>query len=146
MFRPLQIAYLMVVMSTTMALAQRRPKDTVLDKKVFVVSMELQEEKKRLQEEPFEEELSFRSNKLTSKVMRMTDQGGFQMGEYAISKREVIMDEVIYHFEAINKNSKEFSLKWEGKVFGNQIEGKAFVSKNGKVKEEYVFTGSLKTK
>jgi hypothetical protein len=108
--------------------------------------MELQEEKKRNQEEPFEEELSFRSNKLTSKVMRMSDEGGFQMGEYAIGKREVVMDEVIFHFEAINKNSKGLSLKWEGKVFGNQIEGKAIVSKNGKVKEEYVFTGSLKIK
>jgi hypothetical protein len=135
-----------MMLSTSLTLAQRRPKDTVLDKKTFVVSMELQEEKKRNQEEPFEEELSFRSNKLTSKVMRMSDEGGFQMGEYAIGKREVVMDEVIFHFEAINKNSKGLSLKWEGKVFGNQIEGKAIVSKNGKVKEEYVFTGSLKIK
>lgn len=126
--------------------AQRRPKDYVLDKKTFVVSMELQEEKKRLQEEPFEEELTFRSNKMTSKIMRMSDEGGFQMGDYAIIKKEELMDETIYHFEAINKNAKDYSLKWEGKVFGDRIEGKAFVSKNGKIKNEYHFSGLLKKK
>ena len=126
--------------------AQRRPKDKILDRKVFVVTMELQVEKERKKEEPFEEQLTFRSNKMTSMQMRRSDNGGYQMGEYVISETEEIMGEEIYHFQAINKNSKGMSLKWEGKVFGKQIEGTATVSKKGKIKEEYAFKGELKQK
>lgn len=128
------------------AYAQRRPKDRILDRKVFLVTMELQVEKERQKEEPFEEQLSFRSNKMTSRQMRMSDKGGFQMGEYVISETQELMGEEVYHFQAINKNSKAMSLKWEGKVFGNQIEGTAIVSKKGKIKETYAFSGSLKQK
>lgn len=126
--------------------AQRRPKDKILDRKVFVVTMELQVEKERKKEEPFEEQLRFRSNKMTSMQMRRSDNGGFQMGEYVINEKQELMGEKIYHFEAINKNSKGMSLKWEGKVFGTQIEGTAIVSKKGKIKEEYTFSGEQKEK
>ena len=126
--------------------AQRRPKDRILDRKVFVIEMELQAEKERNKEEPFEEELSFRNNKMSSKQMRMSDMGGFQMGEYVISEKEEVLGEEVYHFQAINKNAKGMSLKWEGKVFGGQIEGTAIVSKKGKIKEEYAFVGTMKEK
>ena len=125
--------------------AQRRPKDKILDRKVFLVTMEHQSDRKKTLE-PFEEELSFRSNRMTAKHMRMSDSGGFQTGEYAISNKEEVMDEIVYHFEAINKNAKGMSLKWEGKVFGGHIEGIAIVSKNGKPKQEFAFTGSIKAK
>lgn len=135
-----------IAISVIPSLAQRRPKDQILDRKVFVVTMELQEEKERKKEEPFEEQLTFKSNKMTAIEMRKPDRGGFQMGEYVISEKEELMNEKIYHFQAINKNAKSMSLKWEGKVFGSQIEGTAIVSKKGKIKEEYVFTGELKEK
>ena len=124
---------------------QRRPKDKILDRKVFVVTMEHQSDKKK-KINPFDEDLTFRSNKLTSKHMRMSDAGGFQPGEYVITEKEEILGEKIYHFQAINKNSKSMSLKWEGKIFGDQIEGKATVSKKGKVKQEFQFAGSIKQK
>jgi hypothetical protein len=127
------------------AIAQRKPKDKILDRKVFVITMEDQSDK-RGKADPFEEELSFRSNKMTSKKMRYSDKGGFQAGEYVISNKEEVLDEKVYHFQAINKNAKGMSLKWEGKVFGGQIEGTAIVSKKGKIKEEYTFTGALKEK
>jgi hypothetical protein len=101
-----------------------------------------QEEKERKRKEPFEDELSFRSNQAWSKVMQGADNGRFLRGVYAVKKEEV-MGEYIYHFQIINKNSKGMSLKWEGKVFGDQIEGSATISKKGKVKEEYTFTGML---
>jgi hypothetical protein len=125
--------------------AQRRPKDKLLDRKVFVVIMEEQTDKKK-KEEPFEEELSFRTNKMSTRQMRTPDRGSFQMGEYAISKVEKLMEDAVYHFQAINRNPKGMSLKWEGRVLGNQIEGKATVSKKGKIKEEYTFSGALKEK
>lgn len=129
----------------TTAQAQRRPKDKILDRKVFSVVMEHQTTKKK-KLTPFDEELAFRSNKLTAKHLRMADAGAFQPGEYVITEKEEILDEKSYRFQAINKNSKGMSLKWEGKIFGGQIEGKATVSKKGKVKQEFVFTGALKQK
>ena len=125
--------------------AQRRPKDKILDRKVFVVSMEHQTPKKK-KLAPFDENLTFRSNKLTAKHMRMADAGAFQAGEYVITEKKEMLGEKIYHFQAINKNQKGMSLKWEGKIFGDQIEGKATVSKKGKVKQEFLFTGAIKQK
>lgn len=125
--------------------AQRRPKDKILDKKVFVVTMEHQTTRKK-KLTPFEEELTFRSNKLNSKHMRHPDTGGFQPGEYVITEKEDMLDEMIYQFQAINKNSKGMSLKWEGRIFGDQIEGTATVSKKGKVKQEFDFSGAIKQK
>lgn len=136
----------LVVLWGLSAFAQRRPKDKILDKKVFVVTMEEQTDKKKKVMNSFEEELSFRSNKMTPTHMRSPDVWGFQMGEYVISDKKEMVGEEIYHFEAINKNPKGMSLKWEGRVFGGQIEGTAIVSKKGKVKEKYSFSGALKKK
>jgi hypothetical protein len=127
------------------AFAQKRPKDKLLDRAKFVVTMSDQSEKKKTQE-PFEEELSFRNNRMSTKQMRTPDRGSFQMGDYAISKVEKIMGDAVYHFQAINRNPKGMSLKWEGKVMGGIIEGKATVSKKGKVKEEYTFSGEMEKK
>lgn len=110
-----------------------------------MIKMEHQTDRKK-KLEPFEDEITFRSNKLTAKHMRGADAGYFQPGEYVISDKEVMLGEVIYLFEGINKNSKGMSLKWEGKVFGDQIEGTATVSKKGKIKQEFTFTGSIKQK
>ena len=127
------------------AQAQKRPKDKLLDRAKFVVTMSDQSDKKKTQE-PFEEELSFRNNRMSTKQMRTPDRGGFQMGAYAIPKVEKIMDDAVYHFQAINKNQKGMSLKWEGKVMGGLIEGKATVSKKGKIKAEYSFSGEKEEK
>jgi len=129
--------------------AQRKPKDRILDKKVFTISMELESNKKKKKKktpEPITSELTFRSNKLGDTYMRHPDNGGFQKGEYGIYEKEPVLDEVRYKFEGINKNGKGMSLKWKGAVFGGQIEGTATVSKKGKVKEQYVFKGALKEK
>lgn len=123
--------------------AQSRPKDQLLHKKVFVITMERHSEKKNKQEDPFEDELSFRSNKGWSKAMQNASNGGFVRGDYAVKKEEVL-GEKVYKFQIINKNSKGFSLKWDGEVFGDQIKGTATISKKGKVKEEYTFEGTLK--
>lgn len=135
----------MLITVASVVSAQRRPKDKILDRKVFVVLMEHQSSRKK-KAEPFEEELTFKSNKLTSKHMRHPDTGGFQQGEYVITEKQEMLDESIYLFQAINKNSKGMSLKWEGKVFGDQVEGKATVSKNGKIKQEFIFSGEIKQK
>ena len=127
--------------------AQRRPKDRILDRKVFVITMELQGKKKKKKEtEPIKSELSFRSNKIGDTYMRHPDNWGFQKGEYGIYEKEKVLDEMRYKFEGINKNSRNMSLKWKGAIFGDKIEGTATVSKKGKVKAEYTFSGTLKQK
>lgn len=136
------LSYLIFLCAFSSAYSQRRPKDKILDKKEFKIMMEHQEGKEKKRKEPFEDELSFRSNKAWSRAMQGADNGSFLRGAYAVKKEEV-MGEHIYHFQIINKNSKGMSLKWEGKVFGDQIEGTAIVSKKGKIKEEYTFKGSL---
>jgi hypothetical protein len=121
--------------------SQKRPKDRVLDKTEFTINLELQDDKKG-KSEPIEDELSFRSNKAWSKHMQSQANGGFLRGDYAV-KKEGVLGEEIHVFQIINKNSNGMSLKWEGKVFGDRIEGTATVSKKGKVKEEYTFSGVL---
>ena len=142
--RVLSVAAIMSILVVS-AQGQKRPKDKLLDRAKFVVTMSDQSDKKKTQE-PFEEELSFRNNRMSTKQMRTLDRGSFQMGDYAISKVEKVMDDAVYHFQAINRNPKGMSLKWEGKVLGSRIEGKATVSKKGKVKEVYSFSGEKKEK
>lgn len=125
------------------ALAQKIAKDRILDRKTFRVELRLVDTKKK-QESLIEEELSFRSNKLSTLKLKSADMGGFMAGDYQIYETENVMDEKLYRFEAINKNAKDMSLKFVGTVFGEKIEGTATVSKNGKVKEEYTFSGTLK--
>lgn len=132
---------LILLFGRNFAFSQSRSKDRALDKKEFSIVLELQEDKKKKQE-PIEDELSFRSNKAWSRHMQSQSNGGFLRGAYAV-KPEEMMGEKIYHFQIINKNAKGMSLKWEGKVFGDQIEGTATISKKGKIKEEYTFKGSL---
>lgn len=125
--------------------AQRRPKDKILDRRVFSITMEHKSSnKKKL--EPFEEEISFRSNRMSSKHLRSQAGGGFLLGDYGIHKVEEVMGESVIHFQAINKNQKGMSLKWVGKVLGDRIEGTATVSKKGKIKQEFVFSGATKEK
>ena len=140
-FRWFALLVLILLLSFDSGYSQKRPKDRILDKKEFAIKLELQEDKKKKQE-PIEDELSFRSNKAWSQHMQSQANGGFLRGDYAVKKEEVL-GEKVYVFQIINKNSKGMSLKWEGKVFGDQIEGIATVSKNGKIKEEYAFSGVL---
>jgi len=141
------VLLLLFVVSATTITAQRRPKDKILDRKIFVVTMELQVKKKKKKiPEPFETELSFRSNRVVAKYMQRPDGGGFQAGDYVIYEKEQVLDEQRIKFEGINKNSKGMSLKWIGTIFAGQIEGTATVSKKGKIKQEFVFKGALKQK
>lgn len=144
LFRVLMSFALMVLVFTD-SLAQKVAKDRILDRKTYRVELVLVDAKKK-QESVFEEELSFRSGKLSTLALKTTDMGGFVAGDYQIYDTVDMMDEKLYRFEAINKNSKEMSLKFVGTVFGEKIEGTATVSKNGKVKEKYTFSGTLKKK
>lgn len=139
------ISMTLVLFVSTASWAQKVAKDRILDRKTFKVTLQVVDAKKK-QESVIEEEFSFRSNKLSTLKLKSSDMGGFMAGDYQIYETVEMMDERLYRFEAINKNAKDMSLKFVGSVFGDKIEGTATVSKNGKVKEQYTFTGTLKKK
>lgn len=118
---------------------KKPPKDKLLDKKTFYTVI-IDAGKKKA--DSIEDEVSFRSGKMGSKLMQSAE--GFLKGDYAIVDKHDVDGDEILDFQGINTNSKGQSLKWEGKVFGSAIEGTATVSKNGKVKREYRFSGELK--
>ena len=49
-------------------------------------------------------------------------------------------------FDATLKNDAEEELVWNGTLKEGDVEGTVVLSKKGKVKKEYSFTGSLKQK
>ncbi len=114
-------------------------KDRLLDKKTFLITLTKKASKKV---ESFDDEISFRSGKMGSRKLQTED--GFIKGEYIVTGTVDMDEDKVIRFQGINKNAKDRSLKWEGTVFGESIEGTATVSKNGKIKEEYFFAGKLK--
>ena len=132
---------LILISSSSFSQSRRPPKDKHLDKKSFYTELTEVKKKKSV---TVEDEISFRSGKMGSKFMQY-DQG-FYKGEYAIIDKTDIDGDLILNFQAINRNSKGQSLKWEGRIFGSRVEGTAIVSKNGKIKKHYEFVGELKVR
>lgn len=134
------IIIVLLVFCCSGVFAQKRPpKDKLLDKKTFWTTVTLKAKKKMVS---FDDEMSFRSGKMGSRKLQTEE--GFIKGDYVVTETiEMVGDQVI-KFQGINKNSKGLSLKWEGTIFGETIEGTAVASKKGKVKKEYFFVGELK--
>ncbi len=83
---------LMLLILSASTYAQRRPKDKILDRKVFVIHLEeVSTKKKKKAAEPVESELSFRSNRLVARYMQSPDGGGFQAGDYVIYEKEDVL-------------------------------------------------------
>ena len=135
------IIVLLVLCSSGVFAQKRPPKDKLLDKKTFWTTVTLKAKKKMVS---FEDEMSFRSGKMGSRILQTED--GFVKGDYVVTETLEMDGDLVIKFQGINKNSKGMSLKWEGTVFGGSIEGKAFVSKKGKIKKEYFFVGELKVR
>lgn len=132
----------LLVLCCSGAFAQKRPpKDKLLDKKTFWTTVTLKAKKKMVS---FEDEMSFRSGKMGSRKLQMEE--GFIKGDYVVTETLEMDGDLVIKFQGINKNSKGMSLKWEGTIFGESIEGKALASKKGKIKKEYFFVGELKVR
>ncbi|MFT4524719.1 MAG: hypothetical protein ACI85F_000866 [Bacteroidia bacterium] len=132
----------LLVLCCSSVFAQKRPaKDKLLNKKAFWTTVTLMAKKKMVF---FEDEMTFRSGKMGSRKLQ-TEQG-FIIGDYVVTETLEMDGDLVIKFQGINKNSKGQSLKWEGTIFGESIEGKAFLSKKGKVKKEYFFVGELKVR
>lgn len=133
---------LLFISANTVLFAQKKVKDKVLVNKVYVV--ELTETTGKKVGKMVTEELSFKGDKLNSKTM--TSLNHFPAAPYVVVSVDssATPPEVVFTSEGKNPDGED--IKWEGTVTGDEIDGIATISKKGKVKKEYAFTGTLKEK
>jgi hypothetical protein len=133
-----------LVLFCTYSFAQKNaPKkhDKVLDGKVYTIELTVQGGKKT--PKPIADEISFKMDKFKSKAMA-------EESEFAASPYTVTIDSTAtpmgISFEAETKNPDDEMLRWVGTITDQNIEGTATLSKKGKTKKEYAFTGAMKEK
>jgi hypothetical protein len=115
-------------------------KDKFLDGKIFTVELTIKGAKKP---KPEADELNFKSGKFNSKMMKIESQ--FKPADYTVTVDSSSSERKI-SFDCESKNPDDEIMHWTGTITGEAIEGTATLSKKEKVKKEYVFSGSLKTK
>jgi len=121
--------------------AKKSPPDKLLAGKIFTIELTAQGKKAG---DPEADEISFKSDKFTSNLMKKESQ--FKPSSYTASIDSSDTAKPV-SFETEMTNPDEETLKWSGKITGEDIEGTAtLTNKKGKVKKEYTFTGSLKGK
>lgn len=123
------------------ASAQKKVKDKVLAGKVFVV--ELTETTNKKVGKMVTEELSFKSEKINSKTIASLK---FPASLYVILEVDSSSTPPSVLFSSEGKSQEGEDIKWEGTVTGPDIEGTAVISRKGKTKKEFAFTGSQKVK
>ncbi len=126
----------------TTALAQKKEKipPGPLDKKTFAVERVKDGKKKGT---PEKEDLKFAAGKFSWSTM-------IQDGEYKPAAYEATYDStanpITCAFTSEPQGDKDVVYKWEGTITGDDIEGTATLTKKGKVKESYTFSGMIKGK
>lgn len=125
----------------TISFAQKKEKDKILAYKTYTVEMAETTAKKAGKTET--DEISFKSEKLNSKFM--ISQHHFPAAIYTVSVDSSSEVKEI-SFQSEGKNSDGEEIKWEGVVTDDAIEGTVVISKKGKTKKEYSFSGNLKPK
>ena len=120
---------------------EKKEKDKFLANKVFTV--ELTETGLKKPAKPVQDEITFKSDKLNSKFMSTENE--FKAAPYTLTVDSSSSEKIIT-FEATGKNPSDEEIKWNGTVTGEALEGAVQISKKGKVKKEYSFTGTLKIK
>ncbi len=117
----------------------QKVKDKLLEGKIFTAELTVKGKKPK----PMEDELSFKGGKFNSKTMKTENQ--FKPADYTVSV-DSTSDEKPITFECDSKNGDDEIMHWTGTITGEAIAGTATLSKKEKVKKEYDFTGTLKTK
>lgn len=126
---------------TTSVFAQKK-KDKPLDNRNYTIT--LTEEASAKPTKPMPDELSFKSEKLKSKVM--TEKYKFKPGSFTATVDSSNAEEVVITFDAEMKGETGDILIWHGTVIDDDIEGSAIWTKKGKTKKSFAFSGSIKKK
>jgi|GEM_PF-1091875 len=137
-------SFLAILFLSNIAFAQKKVKDTFLNKKYYLVEVTMIGGKKQ---KIFADELSFTSGKIKSKHLSSPDEGGFLQGDYGVTKVDSSGEAKSIDFKGTCKNSKNENLIITGTVFGDMIDGSmTWETSKHKVKSEMTFTGNLKEK
>lgn len=132
-----------LLMFSNSASAQKKAPDKLLANKTYTVELVEQGGKKAAEPEP--DEINFKTDKFTSKMMKTEEQ--FAPSTYTASLDSANLESKVITFETEGKNPGGEILKWTGTITGEDVEGTAvWTNKKGKVKREYNFTGTLKGK
>ncbi|MBI4947110.1 MAG: hypothetical protein HY840_12000 [Bacteroidetes bacterium] len=123
------------------AFAQKKEKDKVLANKVYTI--DLTETGSKKTPKPESDEISFKGDKLNSKFM--SSEYKFSGATYTVSVDSSSESKEIT-FECLSKNPDGEELKWDVTITDDAIEGTAVISKKGKTKKEYSFSGTQKVK
>jgi hypothetical protein len=118
----------------------KAPKDKILVNKVYTV--EMTETTNQKVGKKANDEISFKSEKLNSKFM--TSENKFPAALYTVTVDSTTTPPTISFVSEGNSDGED--IKWEGTITGDDIEGTATISKKGKTKKEYAYTGSIKVK
>ena len=128
------------ILTFNFSFAQKK-KDKELDGKTYTVELTQQGGKKT--PKPISDELNFKSDKFKSKAM--FEESQFTPAAYTVTVDTTESPKAVA-FDCESKNNDDEILHWVGTVKGEAIEGTATLSKKGKTKKEYAFSGTLKTK
>ena len=121
---------------------QKKEKDKILAKKVFNVTIQGTGKKGK---ENKDDKVTFMNGNISSPFI--TAEEKFNPFPYTVTVDSSSAPIITISFTADGKNPEENTIKWEGSVTDDTIEGKAVIfSKKGKVLHEYLFTGTLKEK
>ncbi len=135
---------LIFLINANVVFAQKKVKDTYLNKKSYLVEVTMTGGKKK---KIFSEEIGFTSGKIKSKHFMLGDNGGFIQGDYEVTNADTTGEARTFDFKASIKNSKDEYLIYEGTVYGDMIDGKiVWETSKHKVKSEMTFTGTVKEK
>jgi hypothetical protein len=122
--------------------APKKQKDKILVNKTYTISIAETGAKNPSNET---DEISFKSGKLNSKFM--TAQLHFPAGEYSIVSIDSTEKYIEITFSSESQNPDGETIKWDGNVTDDAIEGSAVItSKKGKKVSEYAFSGNEKGK
>ncbi len=125
-------------------------KDKLLDNKVYEIEINEDGAKKP---KPIKDEMSFKAQKIKSKYM--DEKFMLNSGMYVVevdtayvegeTEGSQVMEKTI-NFTAESVNGDKEKLAWTGSVTGEDIEGTIILSKKEKVKKQWTFSGTQKSK
>lgn len=125
-------------------------KDKLLDNKVYEIEINEDGAKKP---KPIKDEMSFKAQKIKSKYM--DEKFMLNSGIYVVevdtayvegeTEGSQVMEKTI-NFTAESVNGDKEKLAWTGSVTGEDIEGTIILSKKEKVKKQWTFSGTQKSK
>ena len=125
----------------TNAYAQKKEKDKILANQVYTIY--IAETGLRKNPQPESDDISFKGDKFNSKFM--ASEYKFPAAAYTVSVDSSSERKMII-FQSLSKNPDGEEIKWSASICEGAIEGTAVISKNGKTKKEYSYSGNLKEK